>query len=296
MPSTNTPLRYPGGKSQLTPLIIELMQANNLLAGEYAEPFSGGAGIAINLLLKGHVNHIYLNDFDEAIYAFWYSVINFSEALCELIEKTDITMDEWHRQKSILFSDTPDLLEKGFAALFLNRTNRSGILKAGVIGGLKQAGSYKLDCRFTKPTLIKKIQRITEHRDSITLTQLDALEFIKCILPTSSKNTLINLDPPYFKRGQELYTNAYSRNDHQELAKAVQAIDRSWMVTYDYTPEIRELYQQYPMYSNKLNYSAQTKRIGTELLILDPKLIAPGSLKDQRISCQQMFEQVLLAS
>lgn len=284
MPHTNTPLRYPGGKSQITPLVTDIMEANGLIGGEYAEPFSGGAGIAINLLLSGKVGHIYLNDFDEAIYAFWHSVLNQSDALCQQITETEVTIEEWHRQKEILFGDTQDLLAKGFAALFLNRTNRSGILKAGVIGGLQQAGAYKLDCRFTKPTLIKKINKIAALADQVTLTQLDVLDFIHQVIPQTAENTLVNLDPPYFKRGQELYTNAFEHADHAHLANAVRQIERYWMVTYDFAPEIIGLYEGLPQYSNQLNYSAQQKRVGTELLVLDPRLTPPTILTPQQLA------------
>lgn len=280
MPTTDTPLRYPGGKSQLTPLILDLLKANDLFYGEYAEPFAGGAGIAVKLLLNGYVHRIYLNDFDPSIYAFWHSLLNDTDAFCEMIEGVDVTMDEWHRQRHIYFSDTQNKLERGFSALFLNRTNRSGILKAGVIGGLKQEGAYKLDCRFNKKGLIHKVRRIANKADQVELSNLDAVEFIETILPGTAKNTLVNLDPPYFKRGQELYTNAYDPDDHADLAKRVKRLKRRWIVTYDDAEEIRALYKKFPMFSNKLNYSAQVKRVGTELLIADPRLNLPEELME----------------
>lgn len=283
MPTTDTPLRYPGGKSQLTPLIIEILRVNDLFYGEYAEPYSGGAGIALSLLMNGYVDRIYLNDLDPAIHAFWYSVLHHNETLCQLIDTTPVTIDEWYRQKEIYTSTTDNLLEKGFATLFLNRTNRSGIIKAGVIGGINQNGKYKIDCRFTKSTLIKKIQRISLYQESISLTRLDALQFLNEVVPHTATNTLINLDPPYFNKGKELYTNAYNKEDHEELCRAVKNIERKWIVTYDDTPEIRNMYNDLPMYRNNLNYSAQTKRVGTELLIADPQLELPCSFDSMEL-------------
>jgi len=279
MPTTDTPLRYPGGKSQLIPFVIELMRTNDLFYGEYAEPFAGGAGIAIKLLLDDYVSRIHLNDFDPAIYALWHSIVHETDQLCELLHSTEITIDEWHSQREIYFSaKRMTKLKKGFATLFLNRTNRSGIIKAGVIGGLEQKSEYSLDCRFNKLDLTRKIQRIGARREQISLTNLDAAKFITEIIPTMGKDTLVNLDPPYFAKGQDLYTNFYNPEDHAQLAKAVAKIKRRWMVTYDDTPEIRQLYSKYPTFSTKLNYSAQVKRIGTELLVLDPKLHAPASI------------------
>lgn len=280
MPVTDTPLRYPGGKSQLIPFVVELLKENNLFYGEYAEPFAGGSGIAMKLLLDGYVDRIYLNDIDPAIYCFWYSVLNRTDKLCKLIEESEVSIEEWYKQRQIyLKGDFSQEVKFGFATLFLNRTNRSGIIKAGVIGGLDQSGNYKLDCRFNKPDLIRKIRRIASYRTQINLSQLDAVEFINTIVPNMSPSTLINLDPPYFGKGHELYTNFYRPDDHATLAKAVCSIQRHWMVTYDDTPEIRNLYKQHSTYSSSLNYSAQLKRVGTELLVLGPSLSAPDSIK-----------------
>ena len=287
MPITNTPLRYPGGKSQLVPFIIELIRENDLFYGEYAEPFAGGAGIAVSLLLDGYVDKIYLNDFDPAIFAFWSAVLNHTDELCRKIDSTKVDMDEWHKQRTVYFSDDEDLVSKGFATLFLNRTNRSGIIKAGVIGGLAQTGNYKMDCRFVKPELIRKIQRIAGYREQISLSCLDAVDFVKNILPKTVEKTLVNLDPPYFGKGPELYTNFYTAKDHALLAKSVRKISRRWMVTYDDAAEIRDLYKKFPMFSSSLNYSAQTKRVGTELMVLDPKLRIPESIRAFKIEEQK---------
>lgn len=285
MSITDTPLRYPGGKSQLIPFIIELLKENDLFYGEYAEPFAGGSGVGMKLLLDGYVDRIYLNDVDPAIYYFWYSVLNYTDELCKLIEDTEITIEEWHKQRHIyLDGDFSQTVRFGFSTLFLNRTNRSGIIKAGVIGGLNQKGNYKLDCRFTKTDLIRKIRRIASHKTQINLSKLDAVEFINTVVPNTSPNTLINLDPPYFGKGHELYTNFYQPDDHAILAKVVCSIQRHWMVTYDDTLEIRDLYKQYATYTSYLNYSAQLKRVGTELLVLGPSLRAPDSIKLANVS------------
>lgn len=273
MPITDTPLRYPGGKTQLLPLVIDILKKNDLIYGEYAEPFAGGSGIAISLLLNDYVSKIYLNDLDPSIYSFWHSVINQPKELCRLIEKTDVTIEEWHRQKKILANPQKHSpLKIGFATLFLNRTNRSGIIKGGVIGGLDQSGNYKLDCRFNKSDLIRKINRIADHGNRIELSMLDAEIFIKKVIPKTAKNAFINIDPPYFCKGSGLYTNFYKPDDHASLASKVSKIKRKWMVTYDDVDEIRNLYSSFPMYTKNLQYSAQEKRIGVELLIASKEL------------------------
>src|SRR5690348_6636109 len=179
MPITNSPLRYPGGKTQLTPLVVQIMRANDLFYGEYAEPFAGGAGIACSLLFDGYVSKIHINDLDPAIYAFWHSVVHETEPFIRLLERTPVTIEEWRRQRAIHINGRASILKRGFAAFFLNRTNRSGIINGGVIGGLSQRGVYPIDCRFHKANLIKKIERLGVHSDQIEVTAMDALEFIK---------------------------------------------------------------------------------------------------------------------
>lgn len=283
MPVTDTPLRYPGGKTQLAPLVIDIMRNNNLFYGDYVETFAGGAGIAWKLLLNNYVGNVFLNDLDQGIYSFWYSVLNDTEDLCQLIQHTPITITEWHKQRKTSNNEDASALEKGFATFFLNRTNRSGIIRGGVIGGLNQDGNYKLDCRFNKEDLIRKIRRIASVKDRVHLHNLDALEFIDTALPLTASKTLVNIDPPYYLKGPDLYTNFYQKEDHAILAHKIHTISRNWMVTYDDVPALRELYKEFQVFQFELNYSAQTKRVGTELLILDSTLSAPEFLTNSRI-------------
>jgi len=284
MPITDTPLRYPGGKSQLTPLVIHFLKANDLFYGEYAEPFAGGGGIAMSLLLNDFVSRVYLNDIDPAIHAFWTSVLRHADDMCERIETTPVTIKERDRQRAIFMGEQDStVLDRGFATLFLNRTNRSGILRGGVIGGKDQTGAYKLDCRFNREDLVRKVRRIAAYKDQISLSRLDAKTFLRTIIPKSHEKTLVNLDPPYFLRGPELYTNFYKEQDHADLAKEVRSLPRRWIVTYDDAPEIRRLYADLPTFSSSLNYFAQEKRKGSELLVVDPRLTLPAGLVDNRI-------------
>ena len=280
MPITDTPLRYPGGKSQLVPFVIELLRENDLLYGEYAEPFAGGAGVAMSLLLNGYVDQIHINDIDPAIYSFWFCVLHHTDELCASIENTKVTMDEWYRQREIhAESDLTNITRLGFSTLFLNRTNRSGILNGGVIGGYAQESAYTIDCRFNKADLVRKIRRIASYRSQIHLSRLDAVDFVCEVIPNTGQRALVNLDPPYYQKGCELYTNFYRRDDHQILAESVFTIRRRWIVTYDNAPEISRLYARYPMYFYGLNYSAQLKRVGTGLMVIDPELRIPSAMQ-----------------
>ncbi len=273
MPVTPSPLRYPGGKTAITPMVETIINNNGLKNGHYAEPYAGGAGLALSLLFKGVVSHIHLNDFDRSVWAFWHSILHETESFITLIENTNITIEEWHHQKAIQTKKlSVDTLTLGFSSFFLNRTNRSGIIdKAGVIGGLKQNSKYPLDCRFNKDNLIKKIRKIASYKDNIHLYNLDALDFISEI-EKLDENVFYFIDPPYFVKGQSLYTNFYDSNDHIDLCTKIREINSKWILTYDYAEFIRKLYSNYRQFSFSLNYSAAEKKKGTELLVVSKGL------------------------
>lgn len=280
MSRSYSPLRYPGGKSKLTAYVLETISLNELNGGTYVEPFAGGAAIAWYLLLEGHMEQIYINDLNPSIHAFWHSVLNHTKELCDLIEKTPVTIEQWHIQKSLQTKNNVNLLERGFSTFFLNRTNRSGIIKAGVIGGLQQTGNYKIDCRFNKEKLIAQINNIASMKEKICLTNLDAAEFIDTVLPNVSKKCLVNIDPPYYVKGKGLYQNFFDHEDHYRLFKSVKQIRQPWMVTYDDTPEINDIYSEFNPIPFGLTYTAQEKRKGTEVIIHKPTLELCGLKPD----------------
>jgi DNA adenine methylase len=278
MPITDTPLRYPGGKTQLAPFVTELMRTNDLLQSVYCEPFAGGAGIACRLLLNGTIAEAWINDIDRSIHAFWDSVLNSSEQLCDRVENVKVTIKEWHRQREVQGNTSASTLDLGFSTLFLNRTNRSGILRGGVIGGKEQQGKYAIDCRFDRSELIRKIRRIALYRDQIKLTCIDARLYLGSTLRQLPKHALVNVDPPYYRAGPDLYTNAYKHCDHAALARVVRAMSHRWMLTYDDAPQISAMYSGLRQFRKTLIYYAQVKRAAAELLILSNKLLPPASL------------------
>lgn len=275
-----SPLRYPGGKSKLTAYVLETMKLNGLEGAAYVEPFAGGCAIAWYLLLNGHVRKVYINDLDPAIHAFWYCVLYKTDEFCELILSTPVTIDEWYTQREIYREKSTDYLKLGFATFFLNRTNRSGIIKAGVIGGLEQKGQYKLDCRFNKVRLIELISAIAARKSDIRLTNLDATQFIDEHIPDIEGPAFVNIDPPYYVKGKGLYQNFFEHDDHYRLFESIKRITQSWIVTYDETPEICGIYAEYSPEPFGLTYTAQTKYKGSEVIIHAPKLKKSGFKPD----------------
>jgi DNA adenine methylase len=273
-----TPLRYPGGKAAFAPFIAETMKRNNLVGGHYLEPYAGGAGVALELLFHGYANHVHINDLDPAIHSFWCAVTQEPDALLDLMYSTPVTMEQWFRWRSILRSETTaTAVERGFATLFMNRTNRSGILKAGVIGGKDQCGEYKLDARFKKDVLAKRIKKIALHAANITVYCEDSLALLNRCEAFLPEQSLIYLDPPYYVKGRGLYRNFYEHDDHVAIADVLQSTNfaRSWVVSYDNTEQIRAMYPLSRALSYGLNYTAQKRYVGSEVMFLSQGLFVP---------------------
>ncbi|SDF33427.1 DNA adenine methylase [Fontibacillus panacisegetis] len=269
--TTLSPLRYPGGKDKTYYYIKHLVTTNNI--STYIEPFAGGAAVAIRLLINHDVKKIIINDYDRGIYALWNTIINHPEPLIQLIRDTPIDMEQWYIQREIQKQkNNIDDLSLAFSTLFLNRTNRSGIIKGGVIGGKNQNSIYKIDCRFNKETIIKRIKLIASYASQIRVCNYDAKEFIEAEIKKTRKS-LTFFDPPYYDKGPDLYTNFYSHEDHVELAKIIQSKmkNRYWILTYDIASQIEELYKNQFYTKYYLNYSIATPTKGQEFMFFSNK-------------------------
>lgn len=290
-----SPLRYPGGKSKLAPLIHRILYDNGLIGGRYIEPFAGGASIALYLLLNNLVKQIHINDKDVAIYSFWKSIVDVPHHLIDKINKTPITIEEWYKQKEIYSrkEEYSGTLELAFATLFLNRCNRSGILTAGPIGGYSQSGKWTVDCRFSKEDIIRRIEKIARYQSRILVTNCDAAMLLQNIEPL--KDTFVYLDPPYYKKGPGLYMNAYTDADHETLKSVVDHMKVKWLVSYDNQLFIQSLYSQYHSFEFQLTYSAHKHTKGSEILLWDDLIMPKELLKSPKIYGQAKdFSSLLL--
>lgn len=271
-----SPLRYPGGKLKVAGYVKSLMEVNDLCDGTYIEPYAGGASVALSLLFGEYASKIKINDIDRSIFAFWHSVLNETESLCRKIADTPVSLDVWNAQRDVQGRKADaDLLELGFSTFFLNRTNRSGILSGGVIGGKNQNGKFKIDARYNKADLIERIENVAEYADRIELTSMDAVELIKRYKRAPAAKTFCYLDPPYYVKGRDLYLNYYGDDDHRKIAQAIKRYKGKWIISYDSVPFLKDLYCDYRQQEYYLSYSAGNPSIGKELMVYSDGLILP---------------------
>lgn len=276
---TVSPLRYPGGKGLLYSRLRQIIRENNLTSSTYVEPYAGGAGAALGLLVSGQVASIVINDLDPAVYAFWRSVVDDPGEFSRRVRTVDLTVKEWEKQREVYDTASPDdLLPLGFATFYLNRTNRSGVLNGGPIGGKDQSGNYKIDARFNRDTLLERIRLIGLHASRITVTNQDGREIIE--QHADNPNAFIYADPPYFEKAGSLYMNAFDANDHADLATCLNRVTAArWVLTYDNVPQVGELYSERRSRLFSLNYSAHRVTKAQEVMVFSDSLTIPDDIE-----------------
>lgn len=272
-----SPLRYPGGKGKLAPFMKVLIEKTGHKGGTYIEPFAGGAGIALDLLENDIVSQIVINDLDKGIYSFWRAILSETDRFVEAVHEVPVSVEEWKRQREILLhADNKYSFELGFSTFYLNRTNRSGIINGGMIGGLEQNGVWKLDARFNKDNLINRILNIAKKKESIHLYNKDVVSLTKKYLPKYEKNAFVYFDPPYFKKGKQLYLNFFNEQDHVRIEKMIREfVNCDWVITYDDVPEIANIYVNHKLRRFDLNYSVAQKRKASEIIIFSNEDMIP---------------------
>jgi len=277
MSQYKTPLRYPGGKQRLWRFVDEILGTNELSAADYEEPFAGGAGVAMELLLRGRVRRVHLNDSCVGVYSFWHSLLNEPEKFCAAVSRASLNIETWRRQQHIFRNrDAADRFDLGFAMFYLNRCNRSGIIKGGVIGGLDQTGNWKMDARFPRNELISRIEAIAARKSDIKIRNWDAERFITQYVPRLPEKTIVYCDPPYFRKADRLYPNHYKPEDHQRIAEVIQRdISQHWIVSYDSCEEIQTFYEGRAWFEYLLQYNAAKAYKGSELFIFSDQTRVP---------------------
>lgn len=271
-----SPFRYPGGKTRLTDFLSKAI-GKNFSENEkivLVEPYAGGAGASLKLLFSGKVDKIIINDLDRAIFSFWKIAVSDTDFLINKIKKVHIDIAEWRKQKEVYNNPKSTTKELAFATLFLNRTNRSGIIEGGPIGGMNQLGIWNITARFTKNTIIERLEKIKKFKNTIKVRNIDGITLLKQLEKNKKKsNYFIFLDPPYYQKGKSLYLNHYINKDHKKLSKFLEKSSLKWVMTYDNVPYIQNLYDKFKKSDFVINHSAFKARRGKEVLIFSDNVV-----------------------
>lgn len=262
------PLRYPGSKAAFAPVFFEILRQMDVGFNEIVEPYSGSAAISLYALNTELCERAVLIERDPLVFAFWYSVFNETEALLESIRTTEVSMDTWHRLQPLRELQAPDMgriVELGFAGLFFNRSNYSGMIGAKPIGGLSQSSNYKIDCRFNRDDLIKKVSHLSRLARRVEVVFGDALSWIG--QQPYSSDRIYYVDPPYFDQGKKLYRHFYNVADHLDLYEVLASLENTWFLSYDKHHVIEKLYEDFNFVSMDFRYSSRMPKFGSELLI-----------------------------
>lgn len=248
-----SPLRYPGGKAKFSKLLEKIIEQLDSPVKTFIEPFCGGAGAALELLAHNKVNSIALNDIDPMVCAFWRIVFGKSgqpehqcqfdfQWLLDSIMETPVTMEHWDLQKALKPSN---MREMAFKFIFLNRTSFNGIVhRAGPIGGRKQIGTNKIDCRFNPIKICKQLAFLWNLRDRVKSVENESWKTF--IGKFTKKSDLIYFDPPYFYKANLLYGHYFDTDAHKELRDHLQELNNQpWLLSYDDAKEIRDFYSSF---------------------------------------------------
>ena len=271
-----SPLRYPGGKGKIANYVKLLLIENDLVGCDYVEPYAGGASVALSLLFEEFASTVHINDLNRSVHAFWRAVLEEADELVARIVDTPVSLDTWEWSRSVQVAADPSLMDLAFSTFFLNRTNRSGIIGGGgVIGGKQQRGPWKLDARYNKRELVRRIRKVARHSSRIKVTGVDAKELLGEFTKKRSETTFLYLDPPYYVKADRLYQNFYKHDDHRDISRLVRRLRCPWVVSYDHAPAIQELYRDLRSIRYGLQYSAADSYEGTELMFFAPGVRSP---------------------
>ena len=298
-----TPLRYPGGKTWLLPYVKDFLNYHNIHLGVIVEPFAGSASVSIGLLNSGFAEHAYICDSDPLIIAFWRSIFNNNAEFIESVKNLEITMETWYDFKKYLDKDAIMKyrdIELGLAFLFYNRTNFSGIIIAGPIGGKRQLSKYKLQCRFNMERIIKKIQKLSSLSDRVTIELSNGIDFLKNFGRNFEEDHLFfYIDPPYYNGGNVLYRNYFRDKEHVELANVLSGItEYPWLVSYDNAEFIKNLYSESRSQYVYTDYQAGNLKRGMRELLLSnlhipPKIVDTGTAMERSVKIKNDGDKIV---
>jgi len=258
-----SPLRYPGGKSRAVERIANLVPAFD----EFREPFVGGGSVFINLKQKLPQKRFWINDKYAELIIFWRALQLDSDLLLEQIWQWKSEFSEGKVLHRFLRDniDAFDELKRAAAFFVFNRITFSGTTESG--GFSEQAFQH----RFTDSS-VHRLEQMPEILRSVRITNFD----YEAVVKADGENVFMFLDPPYFSATSSAL---YGKNgklhkffDHGQFADTMRECQHHWLITYDDSPFIRELFAfahitNWNLMYGMRNQTQQSNQLGRELFI-----------------------------
>ena len=258
-----TPLRYPGGKSRVAPMLIEKFPSG---IKEFREPFLGGASVALLFSQKHPEIPVWVNDKYEYLYNFWVTLQEDGDNLSDVLVgiKEDHSTEEKAKELFISAKEEiskADPFRKAVLFWILNKCSYSGLTENSSFSA--SASRQNFTTRGAKH--LKNISEIIQHWE---ITNLDYTE----VLQPDGDGVFCFLDPPY-KIGSYLYgTNAemHKTFDHDDFIAQCKKCPNKWMVTYNNDIDLKEGYKGYNQEEFRITYGMKHRadnRHKSELLV-----------------------------
>lgn len=222
-----SPLRYPGGKQNWMPIVLNHWEKHGLKPNVFVEPFAGGAGLSLALIAEGHLKHVVLAEKHYGIRTLLKTLrtLYWNDELMRLFECPNKDDFSWSYST-----------EQAFLTLHANYTNYQGILHPHARKGENRWDVQKIAKKLRQCHSILKKARVEFLEDyTEAFNEFDKLDYGFCFI-----------DPPYYKQGARLYQHSFNDKDHVELCETLQRgnefYPQQWMLAYDNHPRIWELY------------------------------------------------------
>jgi DNA adenine methylase len=237
MPTINSPLRYPGGKTKALRQIIPYLPAR---FASYREPFVGGGSLFVYLKQQRPQLPVWINDLNHDLYCFWHSAQNDLVSLVQAVAGIQQRTTDGRKLFAELTTNCRvaelSAFDRAVRFFILNRITFSGTIEAG--GYSQQA----FERRFTR-TAIERLARLgAVLKQDVRITNLD----YEALLTTPGNTdgaVFIFLDPPYLSATKsKLYGPKgvlHTSFDHTRFARALAACPHKWLITYDDSPAVR---------------------------------------------------------
>lgn len=273
-----SPLRYAGSKRKIFNYLERILAYNNLVPKVLVEPFVGGGSIFLNFLSRHDNSKAIIADKDELIFSFWKVLFSEPDYLIKFIKKAKVNLKTFDKYRYVAsYPSKFNRRKLAEACLFLNRTSFSGILNnsAGPIGGRAQKSIYKIDCRFGRENLIKKIQEISGFRERVVILPCEWEEALKYAAQNHKKERLLfYFDPPFYRKADQLYRYYFNCKAHTKLRDKLLKLKQPWLLSYDRAKEIQNLYSDFARINVSMPYSINSpaKRLEKEFIITPLKL------------------------